>query len=1063
MWHENRLPKWVNSFKRRLLGLDVSESSHTSSGLMSDALKHHYYSRSPEIHEIIKRMYFENPEDFIYRSGSYAKLNINTDYLLSQITSELDFRLRQLIRFFRPIPSLYAFVESADRWEKIRTAVDGFDNTGLIPWVSLMETVEDVQRAVEGYLRERTNADDGMFVGYDIKAEQVLEGRVVDTSDPDDSKGFISPLLYKGAGSNPLNALILNDPNRNPEGESLNALLFARLAGYVIICEEQRRKPVRPYPKNVPLSSPLWGEWQFYDPYRFMEEHIDHAPGRSKLAEVERTIRDWCRQWEGATMPASMEKLLELPYTQFIAGCRDLLIEMSSSREELNYPYVRLLQFFVNPRIVRSVKSSGGGGGGQHQTRNPGRHYWKALQEVPEIEESIYGHEIEVNDILTDLSDQELDAFEEVGEDPCEEDQDRPRYKVIFGENVRAAKLELDQHVRYQRRLLASINQQLYWDGGGCTLAEMEEFVGFVKRKQDLKINGALTRKAALLLEMVVVLGVDLDMALSVEHGSEQNTSWLKGASRFVIGHAMDDLEPKTPKTHRPKLRICTAEFDEQTAYIWDYPIPVRSLAKHANIKSSKNYAHHSSRIAFRDQSGLIHELMRHLPRAKKTGKGSNPTSELGISGITPLFFESERLDIKRQCYALLKEFNGEVNAIEISRDASGLFQKEGMRTVTFRKIRQFSRSILIRSGMEMIFVDALDWQAPKDHKSAIFYYTRDAHQLAQIAKKDVWMGLQYTLSDRTGIFSKARSKKRKLPPTNYLIFGAAGLLKFEHVATCIKALQVKLNHRPLVVSDRIQMAEFIRWMNLYGLYMAIWYCCETSHRPHHIPYGDLAQIDSIFGFINMKDKTNKEGDKNRVGRVSPTLHAEMRKYADILGVVQDWALKNGLAWPNSPLVYIEEEEVHSARGVLKKKKAIKCAPFNGSKLATMIRFEFQAEANFYRKFISFLLRKDHSGKSSANLRSSPATDLENSTQALGQPTSILDAISQTDVQIWLGHSNHGTASFHQFGTTSILEHAKRMEGKLAEVIDSLGFSPLRVRPLRIKYSLVKAYPGRKW
>ena len=104
-----------------------------------------------------------------------------------------------------------------------------------------------------------------------------------------------------------------------------------------------------------------------------------------------------------------------------------------------------------------------------------------------------------------------------------------------------------------------------------------------------------------------------------------------------------------------------------------------------------------------------------------------------------------------------------------------------------------------------------------------------------------------------------------------------------------------------------------------------------------------------------MKDKTNKEGDKNRVGRVSPTLHAEMRKYADILGVVQDWALKNGLAWPNSPLVYIEEEEVHSARGVLKKKKAIKCAPFNGSKLATMIRFEFQAEANFYRKFISFL------------------------------------------------------------------------------------------------------------
>ena len=1029
----------------------MSKNSHTSNRLIGEALKHHYYSQSPEMREVVKRLYFENPEEFFDQVGSPIGLNINTDYLLPQIELEPDFRLRQLIRLFRPIPSLYAFVQSAEKWNDIYKAVEGFDDSKLIPWLSLLDTISQVQGAVEGYLRERVDEDDGLFEGYDIQAKQLIDGRMLDPNDVDDSKGYVNPLLYKGVGSSPLNALILNDPNRGHEEEAPNKLLFARLAGYVIIREEERRKPVRKKPVDEPESSSLWTEWRFDNPYQFMSLHIDKAPGRSKLAEIDRIIRDWCRQWEGATMPKNLEDRLReaKSYSQFIKGCREELTDFIAKKQPVDYRYASLLQYFVHPRIVRRGGSGGGGGGGARKPNNPGRHYWKAMQELPEIEESIYGHEVEVNDILADLSDEELDEFEEVGEDPSEEDQDRPRYKVIFGENVRSAKLELDQHIRYQRRLLASINQQLYWDGGGCTQAEMAEFVRFLKRKQDTKTSSDRNRKAALMLEVLVILGIDLDMALGIEHGPEQDEGWLKGGSRFVLGDVMDELEPKTPKINRPKLRICIARFSGQTAYIWDYPIPVRSLAKHANIKKSPNYERHSSRIAFRDQSGVIKELIRHLPRGRK-------------SGLTPLFSEAERLEVKHQCYELLKEFNGEVNAFEISQDASGLFQKEGMRMVTFRKIRLFSRSILIRSGMEMIYVDALDWQAPKDHQSALFYYTRSSFQLAQIAKKDPWMGLQYTLSYRTGLFSNTRTQNKELPPTHYMIFGAAGLIKLDHVQSCIAKLKIALSHRPLVVSDRSQMAQFIRWFNCYSLYLSLWYCSETSHRPHRIPYGDIGNIDPVFGFITLKDKTNKEGDKNRVGRVSLELHDQMRQYAYVLKILQSWALDNALAWPNSPLVYIEEQEIHSSRGVLKKKKVIKIVPFNGSKLGAMVRQEFQAEANFHRKFISFLLRKDESAEPKKKRRASADQDAENPTDTALQPSSILDAASQTDVQIWLGHSNHGTSSYHQFGTTSLVEHAHRIEGKLAEVIRSLGFAILPIRPLRFTFPLKKANPGSK-
>ncbi len=1038
----------------------MSKRLSISDGTRDETRQHHSYLLSPEIEEVIRRLYQENSEEFFSRTVGPNPLNINTDYQESQLGDESDFRLRQLIRFFRPIPSLYAFVQSVGKWKEIRKAVEGFDDSKLVPWVSLVDTANVVQRAIESYMREEDKEEEGrLFEGYDIQPKHLVAEGMYTPQDLEDSKGLVNPLLHIGAGTSPLNALILNDPSRDQDGNSPNKLLYARLAGYVIIREEERRKPVGPYPKFEPEESGLWTEWRFNDPYRFMNYRIDQAPGRSKLAEVDRIIRNWSRQWEDSFMPVRMEELLRLSsYSAFIGECHEELKILLTSKEA-DRKFISLLQFFVKPRIVRRGGGGGGGGSKKRSPINPGRHYWQEVQEVPEIEESIYGHEIEVNDILTELSDEEFEVFEAAGEDPCEEDQDRTRYKVLFGENVRAAKLELEQHERFQQRLLASLNQQLYWDRQGCTRAEIEELIYFLKRKRASKEGGAIAEKATLMLEVLVILGVDLDMALQIELGPDQDERWLSGISRFAMGDTMDDLEPKTPKTHRPKLRICRAQFKGDEIFVWNFPIPVRSLAKHANTQSSKNYQHHSSRIAFRDLSGVVKELIRFFPRRKKANSSSKSKFQ---STLLPLCLESERLEVKQECYRLLKEFNGEVNAIDANSEASELYRQEGMRKITFAKIRQFSRNILIRSGMEMTYVDALDWQSPKDHRSALFYYTRDAFQLAQIAKENARQGLQYSLSERTGIFVKTRMNNRGMPPTRYLIFGAAGLLKPEYLFDRIADIKERLHHRPLVVSDRVQMGRFIEWFNLYSFYTSLWFCFETTHRPHHIPYVKTDGIDRIFGFLNLHDKTNPEGDKNRVARVSRSLLEHMLEYEALLGKVRQWAMENHLSWPDSPLVYIQEMEIVARGRVLKQKKTIKIVPFTGSILGELIRKELDAEPNFYRKLISYSLRKQDIPQSKRKKRLANPSGSDDSGDALEvivldkHPFSPLEAVAQTDVQIALGHFNHGTSPFHQFGTTSHLEHASRIEGKLGDVIASFGFIHLPLRPLTFKFTLQK-------
>ena len=147
------------------------------------------------------------------------------------------------------------------------------------------------------------------------------------SGDHEDAKGFVNPLLHKGVRNNPLNAIILNDPSQegvSPTIRREQESEYARLAGYILIRESERRIPTNLSAGNGKAEKSIdENERQFADPYQFLNCSINFLPGRSKLTQIDRIDREWSRQWEDAFMPATMKALLQKKsYGQFIEGCK---------------------------------------------------------------------------------------------------------------------------------------------------------------------------------------------------------------------------------------------------------------------------------------------------------------------------------------------------------------------------------------------------------------------------------------------------------------------------------------------------------------------------------------------------------------------------------------------------------------------------------------------------------------------------------------------------------------------------------------------------------------------
>ncbi len=1001
-----------------------------------DDKRDHRYLSSPELQEIYRRLYPKG--DFV--SFCSSKFRKNSPAIALELSTldlskdELDFGLRQFLWYLGPVSSFWAFSQSIHKWKTIQSALSGYDQDHLIPWQSLLHTAGKILEVIEDFRRE--HPDKKLFSGHSATLKVA---------------GFANPLMHKGASYAPLNAIILNDPeleiNLTGPQEQDRRTLIARLAAYVVL-RSVERKSVTPSKQDNTHHADLNA------PYRFLNnKSSQNAPDISTLAIIERHHRNWCRDWSSNPVHESLETLLRLPsYTAFLVGCQSLLETLHADKSAQLAPLKKLLQFFTTQIRTHVGGKGGSGGGGKKGPKNKGRYYPLELASQSEFEEDMYGGQVEKAPLLIDITEEDIANAKVAGEDPSEDDQYKPKYEIFYGDDSYGAKLKTEQHARNQDLLMASLNQQFSWDKTGVTHAEMERLMAFLANKREDSVSDELTYQAAVALSIVALVGVDIDMALSLEAGPpEVDDKWLKGATLFTVGGKMDALGPKVGKSERPRLRICLANIKppheaQELVPVWVYPIPVRALADHADIQRSNNYEHHRAAIAFHDQSGLVLELLRkhHLvhfinpldpidppdpPDPLKPPKSIKPTANVPLVRI---FEHSNTERIKDRCFALLKELNVTQYLTEQGLEpswATRQWDKAGQRNLTLGKIRQFTRTGLISSGVDTTFVDVLDWNTPKIQTVACHYYAKSLHAVVAPSKAKSSQGLQFKLTERTSLFNIGATKK--LPPTKPYIVGATGLPNLEILRTRLGTLKDQITHQPKVINLAGDLEDWVKAFNAYGFYLTLWFCCETSHRPHHTPFTQTKNIDPLFGLLLLKDKSNIEGDKFRLGSASVLLQEQMREYAKILRKLISFSGAHYKALLEAGLPVQCTMEKSSGEDLKALGASLDFTLVSAKIFGLQIKEHLQIEeANFYRKLIPFLFgQKNRLAEVGAYRNTKPEE----------KPTTL----TQIDIDLWLGHWNHGTAPFHQFGTVCIAESHERIQKHLAINMTDLGFQPL--------------------
>ncbi len=341
--------------------------------------------------------------------------------------------------------------------------------------------------------------------------------------------------------------------------------------------------------------------------------------------------------------------------------------------------------------------------------------------------------------------------------------------------------------------------------------------------------------------------------------------------------------------------------------------------------------------------------------------------------------------------------------------------------------------------------LDILDPHTPSAFRSDSHYYTHDVYkgtkQLGSLksyleasvdvgdiqaasAARQSKTSIVELLSFRTQLLDRT-DKKPAFRKMRSGVVGATGLIAIDkewHPQHLIEQVQKLKQHIdiPRLANGRVQDHEKFRdAFNQLTLYCTLWFACETSQRPHHLPYIDIASVDPCLGLTRMSDKTNRAGDRLRVVWLSPLLQKQMWVYEQlrrkllkkIVPDIAQHALYGELIWLEA--TSNSKKQKNNKEGAT----ALVALPITIEKWSqdkmrghfrNYISTSIVAQPNFHRKIIPALLKNA--------------------------------GVSQTDISTWHGHWQIGTAPFHQFGSHSYLEYIERIEIPLQKVIKGLGF-----------------------
>ena len=799
---------------------------------------------------------------------------------------------------------------------------------------------------------------------------------------PHQRKSNHNPMLHKGNTSYPLYAQLFNDPK--PPSTALTDELTVFMTHQKLAQRLWIYTLLRTTARRLQNRSSA-RDLVAADPYQFLKLNVKQLPDLSRQANIERVIRTTLTD-------------VDIGFWQFLGDMTTdgYAVFCAKSRQVLHRGFVseappgrvplkslsKFLDFFGHER--RPSRHHEGGGIGGHHDYPPGHHLWRpsAPWIRQEIDDAGNPHEVHRLRSVETLREEEL------GDDEESLTQESLSVDLFYGDPDAPSELKLEQYTSHSQLLMATNQQPLWWHQSRLSAATVREFLAFLDDQRTLAQSLAtpLTVSAADLLTLVTILGLDLETVLALETTPRMPRSWLQNGAHDSL------YDTDNPATH--PLRIMPIEGVPEP--VWLIPIPPRAFGQNRLHAQTASFIGHRSAIAFFDRSTLGKRLIRAATPLRAQPSFKKPAA----SRATPVFANHLHSNLRFTVSHLLDRFN--TNHSE---------------PVTVEGLRRFGLSILLRDGVPPKLVDLIDPKVPITRRAMLHYFCWPLGQRIKPSN----LTLAEILSARTAL--AVNHPTPVIAPTGMThgTIGAPGLVNPALIRSLIERLHAAMTVSiPSIHSIETFHGAADRW-NATTLYVALSFLMATGHRPHHDLIIDWRTVDPLHLTAVFTDKTDELGSKARLGFIPPILLTLLQRYAQVATRLKSWARQNGFEVNGDALI-----ELHHPI-----EAPLSVRPFRASALTEAIdRWAPEVaglEANFGRRLMPYLLRLEAT--------TSPHTDLNH---ALEKTLPV----SESDLNVWLGHWQQGTAPFHVFNSVSVIATFERIAPRLTAALHYLKITP---------------------
>lgn len=985
------------------------------------------------------RIYEESPEIELLQEQFPPRANLLADEV-DRLSRE-DFN--QFLWLVRPEPKFRALAPAISRLAAVCKEMQKPETGGpRIDWALLLRVANKIYELGIGAHKANPLLFENMG-----ELDGAVSGKLEDAID----KPPVNPILHHGSSVFPIYSILSNDIwlkgaiDAAERQDNPKMVAMRRLAGFAImrnweLLDITRQMQTIEGEEGSALKKITSVQQKFTDPVLFQAVDVEKDRYHFYFVGVEQAIREWSRDWEGVDEANQLIQWAQLPYPQFKEQCLDeyLHLQGAPSKEKVTLTKAQTKFKSVCRAFSSSVRKSkistskSGSGERSREKENPGIQYRGLYRDIWLSEGDLRGNEFEIIPIddatITDEYIEKLiEPGDDVGEEIEDDRSDAPQLRWVAPQ-VGKSRLELERDSSYTQRFIAKLNQRLHWGTNVASWKEMELFKNYLDGLEGALKGGnqdASERStqlgAVMALRLMYILGIDIHTALDAQVILREREGWRSGHSNFEVGD-------ESPKDDKPKLGSQTLHLVKANSmpvnaapsyiHLWRLSVPNYAWSELVNVQAEE-YAPHLGAIVFQDLSGLASQIAAANFQISETP--------------SPIFAPGARLEIEKRSQSLLMQFNREMELYKAKRP------------LTMLKIREWGKHQMVKGNFDPKILDAIDPHTPRAFRSDAYYYTHDVYKgTKQLGSLDGYLKASVDVGD---IHGAAASQASKISISDLLsqrtkllggngdkpvfrgmrpsVVGATGLVaidKHGHPQALIEQIQ-KLKRQIDILrlpNGRAQdYKQFCDAFNQLTLYCALWFACETSHRPHHLPYVDIAAVDPFLGLTRIGDKTNRAGDRLRVIWLSPLLQKQMWVYEQLrrkllkklLPDVSQHALYGELIWLEMAPVSKKQK---SNTGDVSNLRALPLAIEKWS-MAKMrrhfrgyIESSIVAQPNFHRKLMPALLKN------------------------LG--------MSQTDISTWLGHWQTGTAPFHQFSSHSYLEYIERIKNPIQKTIKVLGF-----------------------